>query len=114
MATTLIHPGVIWEGEYNLGPFVIVGEPSRGRQPGDVTTRIGAEGIALEHGVDAEFADDPATFAAAVLRLLAAPDDAARLGAAAREKAVARYDWDAIGAPLGALYSDLAARARQR
>jgi len=79
-----------------------------------VTTRIGAEGIALEHGVDAEFADDPPTFAAAVLRLLAAPDTAARLGAAARAKAVARYDWDAIGAPLGALYSDLAARARQR
>jgi glycosyltransferase involved in cell wall biosynthesis len=79
-----------------------------------VTTRIGAEGIALEHGVDAVFADDAESFAAAVLRLLDAPDEAARLGAAARAKAVARYDWDAIGAALGPLYSDLAERARQR
>jgi glycosyltransferase involved in cell wall biosynthesis len=73
-----------------------------------VTTRIGAEGIALEHEVDAVFADDAESFAAAVLRLLDAPAEAARLGAAAREKAVARYDWEAIGAALGPLYSELA------
>ncbi len=38
-----------------------------------VTTSIGAEGLELEHGVQAMLADDPAPFATATLRLLHGP-----------------------------------------
>lgn len=81
-----------------------------------VTTHVGAEGIALEDGRDAVFADRAADFAAAVLALLAAPTRAAALGAAARALAEARYGWDAIGRDLCRLYGELLERrhARQR
>jgi len=80
-----------------------------------VSTRIGAEGIALTDGVDAVFADTAADFASAVLRLLDTPADVARLGAAARINAERNYDWDAIAGRLLPIYSRLAAeRARQR
>jgi glycosyltransferase involved in cell wall biosynthesis len=38
-----------------------------------VTTTIGAEGLALEHGVHAMLADDPAPIATSTLRLLHSP-----------------------------------------
>jgi polysaccharide biosynthesis protein PslH len=80
-----------------------------------VSTRIGAEGIALRDGVDAVFADSAAEFATAVLRLLDDPAQVARLGAAARANAQANYDWSAIAAKLLPIYSRLAEeRARQR
>jgi len=82
-----------------------------------VTTRIGAEGIALRDGVDAVFADTPQEFAAAVVRLLGSADEVSRLGANARATAQAHYDWDAVGAKLAPIYAgvlDGAARARQR
>ncbi|HZP65764.1 MAG TPA: glycosyltransferase family 4 protein [Rudaea sp.] len=84
-----------------------------------VTTRIGAQGIDLVDGEEALYADDADAFAAAVLALLADPARAARLGAAARLKAQARYDWEAIGrnalevyAGLLADHDPLAARSR--
>ena len=58
-----------------------------------VSTRLGAEGIEAVDGRDILLADDPAGFAAAVLRLLDDPGLAARLGRAARELAVSRYAW---------------------
>jgi len=80
-----------------------------------VTTHIGAEGIALRDGVDAVFADTPQDFAAAVLRLLDAPLEVARLGAAARATAEANYDWQAIAAKLLPIYAGLSEdHARQR
>jgi glycosyltransferase involved in cell wall biosynthesis len=72
-----------------------------------VTTTIGAQGIDLEAGGEALFADSAEAFAAAILHLLAAPQEAARLGAAARAKAQARYDWSAIGRDLLAVYAGL-------
>jgi glycosyltransferase involved in cell wall biosynthesis len=74
-----------------------------------VTTRIGAEGIELEPGRDALFADDAPGFADAVLRLYDKPDTAARLGTAARQVAERRYGWDAIGRDMLPLYSRLLA-----
>lgn len=47
----LIHPGVTWKSEPHLGPFVIIGEPARGREPGDVATTIGAEAHIRSHSV---------------------------------------------------------------
>jgi len=76
-----------------------------------VTTTIGSEGIALRNGEDALFADDAQAFAAAVGRLLEAPDEVARLGAAARRLAEERYGWDAIGRTLLNLYDDVLARS---
>ena len=70
-----------------------------------VTTRIGAEGIELEPGRDALFADDAQGFADAVLRLYHEPGTAAHIGAAARQVAEQRYGWDAIGRDMLPLYS---------
>jgi glycosyltransferase involved in cell wall biosynthesis len=72
-----------------------------------VTTTIGSQGIDLEHGKEALFADDAESFAAAVLDLLADPARAAQLGVAARAKAQAHYDWRAIGRELLAAYDEL-------
>ena len=72
-----------------------------------VSTRIGAEGLALVDGRHALLADTPEAFADAVSRLL---DDRAlrrRLGLAARQLADQRYGWEAIGARLKVVYADL-------
>jgi glycosyltransferase involved in cell wall biosynthesis len=81
-----------------------------------VSTRIGAEGIALEHGEHALLADGPEEFAAAVCRLLADAPLRRRLGAAARGLAERHYGWDAIGGRLREIYGELLAprAARQR
>lgn len=72
-----------------------------------VTTHIGAEGIELEPGRDALFADDAEGFAQAVLRVSADPALATRLGAAARLAAERRYGWAAIGRSMLDVYAKL-------
>jgi glycosyltransferase involved in cell wall biosynthesis len=65
-----------------------------------VATRIGAEGIDVQHDRDILLADTPAEQAREIGRLL--DDDALRqrLGQAARETAVARYSWRACAEKL--------------
>jgi polysaccharide biosynthesis protein PslH len=75
-----------------------------------VTTHIGSEGIALDEGDSAIYADSAADFASAVLRVMDDPALAERLGRRARELAVARYDWNAITASMLPAYGDLAER----
>ena len=72
-----------------------------------VSTRIGAEGIDLQHGEHALLADTPAEFSAAVCRLLDDRELRLRLGSAARALAEREYGWDAIGQRLLATYRDL-------
>lgn len=72
-----------------------------------VTTHIGAEGIELEPGRDALFADDAEGFAQAVLSVCADKALAARLGAAARLAAERRYGWAAIGKSMLNVYAEL-------
>jgi glycosyltransferase involved in cell wall biosynthesis len=72
-----------------------------------VTTTIGSEGIELEHGENALFADDAEGFARATVALMDSPERVARMGAAARRLAEARYGWDAIGAQLLRRYDRL-------
>lgn len=72
-----------------------------------VTTPMGAQGIDLVAGEEALFAADAEGFAGAVLQLLADPQRALRLGAAARAKAERRYDWRVIGRDLLAIYDEL-------
>ena len=62
-----------------------------------VSTTIGAEGLPVTDGADIVIADEPAAFAAAVVRLIR--DDAARARAsrrAARRLVVEHYDWSAV------------------
>ena len=69
-----------------------------------VTTSIGSEGIALDHGHSAIFADDAASFAAATIRLLDSPAMVQRMGEAARACAEHHYGWQAVGQQLLACY----------
>jgi glycosyltransferase involved in cell wall biosynthesis len=61
-----------------------------------ISTSVGAEGLDVHHGRDIILADDPGSFAQAVLKLLG---DAALRSSYEREAAAvaARYDWPSIG-----------------
>jgi polysaccharide biosynthesis protein PslH len=61
-----------------------------------VSTTIGAEGLDVHHGRDIILADDPGSFAQAVISLLRDPQLRYRYEMAAAQTA-ARYDWPAIG-----------------
>ena len=76
-----------------------------------VSTRIGAEGLALSEGRDLRIGDEPGTFAEAVVALLSDHAAARRQAAAARARVEALYDWKRIGA---AFAEALAARAEAR
>jgi glycosyltransferase involved in cell wall biosynthesis len=60
-----------------------------------VSTSLGAEGIDAVPERDILIADDPASFADSVIRLLDDPALTARLGRAGRQLAVDRYSWGA-------------------
>jgi polysaccharide biosynthesis protein PslH len=71
-----------------------------------VSTTMGAEGVAgLRSGEHCLLADDPAEFAAAVLRLLDDRTLCRQLGAAGRSLVRERYDWQVIVPRLEALYA---------
>ncbi len=74
-----------------------------------VSTALGAEGIDAVPGRDLLVADDPASFAAAVIRLLDDPGLAARLGSAGRRLAVERYSWAAAALALEGFYAEVLA-----
>jgi acetyltransferase-like isoleucine patch superfamily enzyme len=48
---TLIHPNVQMGLNCTLGAFVLIGEPARGRRPGECATSIGAEANIRSHTV---------------------------------------------------------------
>lgn len=72
-----------------------------------VSTTLGAEGLAVTDGEEVLLADDAATFADRVGRLLDDPALRARLGAAARGLAERRYGWAAAAASLEDFYRRL-------
>jgi sugar transferase (PEP-CTERM/EpsH1 system associated) len=69
-----------------------------------VATSLGAEGIDGKHGEQFILADEPESFANAVIDLLRDTDARRRLGAAARLRAEQRYAWPILGAHLSELY----------
>jgi polysaccharide biosynthesis protein PslH len=75
-----------------------------------VSTTVGCEGIAAEPGSDLLIADEPAAFAAAVLRLLRDPARGAALGQAGRALAERRYSWPVVAAPMLDVWAALAGR----
>ncbi len=63
-----------------------------------VSTTIGAEGLPLRDGVDVVLADEPDSFANAVVSLLLEPERSAALGSAAADEVRAKYGWDRVAA----------------
>jgi polysaccharide biosynthesis protein PslH len=72
-----------------------------------VSTTLGAEGIDAVPGRDILIEDQPEAFANAVIRLLAEPDLAARIGSAARQLSEARYAWSAAARALEGFYHQI-------
>src|SRR6185369_13056187 len=62
-----------------------------------VSTTSGCAGLGLEHGASVWIADDANAFADGVAQFIAYPASRACLAAAARDLAVRRFDWKALG-----------------
>jgi len=70
-----------------------------------VSTSIGAEGLVVEDGVNIVIEDNIDKFAIKIIDLLMNKELRVRLGTAARELAMKKYDWRIIGKQLDAVYS---------
>jgi polysaccharide biosynthesis protein PslH len=77
-----------------------------------VATRIGAEGLDVQHGHDILLADSPAEQAREIGRLLGDPALRARLGDNARATAIANYSWTASAKKLEAFLQQLSEERR--
>ncbi len=66
-----------------------------------VSTRVGAEGLALESGVHYWGAESIESLEAPLQSLLGHPEEARLIAQAAREVVVARYSWDRLARRLG-------------
>jgi glycosyltransferase involved in cell wall biosynthesis len=69
-----------------------------------VSTSLGAEGLEAVPGRHLLIADDPAEFAAAIIRILSEPQLAAKLGAAGRALVLESYSWHGVAKSLGAFF----------
>ena len=65
-----------------------------------VSTRVGAEGLAVKDGQSILLADDPQGFAARVQQLMASEEERSRLGKNGRDLVEQRYSWDDCAAAL--------------
>jgi glycosyltransferase involved in cell wall biosynthesis len=74
-----------------------------------VSTAIGIEGLPLRHDVEVLVADDPAAFAAAVVRLLREPALGARLAATAARRVRAEFGWEEVAARFANICASLRA-----
>jgi glycosyltransferase involved in cell wall biosynthesis len=72
-----------------------------------VSTSPGCEGLQVVEGENMLVADQPETFARAVLRTLDSDDLRRRLEAGGRRTAVEVYDWDVIGQTMLGAYREL-------
>jgi polysaccharide biosynthesis protein PslH len=77
-----------------------------------VSTTIGAEGLDIVGDRDLLLADEPETFAAAVIRLLTNPQLRANLGRNGRLLAEQRYNWDSLAQKQDQIFRDLVNRRR--
>jgi glycosyltransferase involved in cell wall biosynthesis len=72
-----------------------------------VSTTLGAEGIDAVPGRDILIEDQPDAFADAVIRLLAEPELAVRIGNSARQLSEAHYAWSAAAKALEGFYRQI-------
>ena len=70
-----------------------------------VSTTLGCEGFDLISGQHLVLADTPSEFASAVVALLQDPEQRARLGQAANQRAASQYDWSTIVPRLEKVYA---------
>jgi GT2 family glycosyltransferase/glycosyltransferase involved in cell wall biosynthesis len=70
-----------------------------------VSSRLGCEGLVLEHGKDLLIADEPEAFAGRILDLLADRELWRSVAGAARQTVVSRYDWGLVAQHLLAAYA---------
>lgn len=75
-----------------------------------VSTRIGAEGIAVEDNVNCLLADTPKDLMGAIAQVLTSPEKKFALVEAGRKLVTSRYDWSIIGEQLFQIHRDLASR----
>jgi polysaccharide biosynthesis protein PslH len=75
-----------------------------------VSTALGCEGIAVHDGEHLVIADDPADFAAAILRLFDERRLGADLGRQGRALVEQQYGWDSVVRPLDDFYADMIER----
>jgi sugar transferase (PEP-CTERM/EpsH1 system associated) len=78
-----------------------------------VSTTVGAEGLPVTSGTHVTLADEPHTFAQAVLELLRNLDRRRALEAAAHALVLERYDWSAVAGDLEEALVRFAQGARQ-
>jgi glycosyltransferase involved in cell wall biosynthesis len=71
-----------------------------------ISTTVGAEGFPVVNGQEMVLADEPESFATAVLDLLENPTRRARLAAKGRAFAQANYGWDTLIPQLEKIYHD--------
>jgi sugar transferase (PEP-CTERM/EpsH1 system associated) len=77
-----------------------------------VSTPIGAQGLAVEHGRHLLLAETPTAFAAAIQQLLAAPSYGQQLAKAGRQLVESQYSWAALGAQFVAACEATVAESR--
>ena len=77
-----------------------------------VSTKVGAEGLAVKDGEFCALADDPAGFAARVVALLRDPERAAAMAERARAEVEAQWDMAAITRRLVESYRELVKEKR--
>jgi len=75
-----------------------------------VSTTVGAEGLPVTGGEHVMLADEPRTFAEAIITLLRRVDRRRQLEAAARALVVERYDWSAVAGRFETVLVQIAAR----
>ncbi|MHA1267704.1 MAG: glycosyltransferase family 4 protein [Candidatus Helarchaeota archaeon] len=77
-----------------------------------VSTTIGVEGLDVNNGVNVLIEDDITKFAIKVIKLLKDPITSTRLGKAARELVVQKYDWKKITRQLNRICHNLIERKK--
>ena len=77
-----------------------------------VSTSLGCEGLAVRSGENVLLADDAGGFAGAIVRLLAEPQEARRMGLAGRKLVVEHYSWARACAALEELYDSIDRRSQ--
>jgi polysaccharide biosynthesis protein PslH len=78
-----------------------------------VATTKGAEGLEVEHGQNILMADDAASFAECVVRVMQHPDVRARLAEGGRRLVELRYDWTVVGEQLCGLLERIVSQSKQ-
>jgi len=79
-----------------------------------VSTSVGAEGLVCSPGENILLADDPETFAAACLDLLASRERRLSLACAGRRLVETRFDWTAVASTFQNVLEQTAAIRTRR